>query len=339
MVLSQAEYFDADIITGRYCLNETFPGFKKRNVRVLLNRKLPWRIGSLLLRHKFMNLRLSRYDVYIYHGGHALCAARNHKNNVWYCNAPIRWIYELRKFEYARIPFYKKPFFNVFAELIKAQDNKNVACVNEIIVNSKNVQDRVNKYYGRAATVVYPQVNVDKFTFQSFGDYYLSAARLDKSKRVAMIVKAFQQMPDKKLIVASGGCMLDEVKSLASGYSNITVLGWVSEEQLEDLHGNCIANIYVPYEEDFGLVPVESMSAGKPCIVTDQGGMRETVVHGKTGYLIDATVENIIKFVKKLDKKQASRMKKSCILQAKKFSEDKHLAAVEKILKKVARKG
>jgi len=105
----------------------------------------------------------------------------------------------------------------------------------------------------------------------------LSTARLDPLKRVDRIVEAFKRMPDKKLVVVSGGSEEEKIRKAAAGADNIKVLGWVSESKLQELMGNCIATIYIPMDEDFGISPVESMAAGKPVIGVQEGGVLETI--------------------------------------------------------------
>lgn len=85
------------------------------------------------------------------------------------------------------------------------------------------------------------------------------------------------------------------------------------------IFARCLATIYIPIDEDFGLIPVESMAAGKPCIAANEGGLKETVVDGKTGFLIEPTVKNLISAVRDLTPEKAEKMKQDCVKRAKKF--------------------
>ena len=99
-------------------------------------------------------------------------------------------------------------------------------------------------------------------------------------------------------------------------------MGWVSESQLEHLIGTCIATIYIPVDEDFGMSPVESMAAGKPCIGVREGGLKETIIHGVTGYLCEnANEEELINAVTYMTPERARQMRESCISQSMNFSE------------------
>jgi len=169
--------------------------------------------------------------------------------------------------------------------------------------------------------VVYPPCETEHFIWQGQEDFYLSTARLDSLKRVDLIVKAFIKMPGKKLVVTSGGPELGKLKRLACDASNVSFTGWVGEGELQRLVGNSIATIYVPKEEDFGMSPVESMSAGKPVIGVAEGGLLETVVDKETGFLLrpDPREEDIIGAIRKMDGSMALEMRGACEERAQQF--------------------
>lgn len=337
-IITLAKYFNSDIYSGYYIKETTFNEFRDYNLVSFTRKRLRHGLNSLYIRFKFSNLKIAEdYDAYLFFGSHSLSVAKKYHPNIWYCNAPIRWLYDLYEDELKKRKFLKRHLFKIFAYFLRAEDQKCVRNVDKIIANSKNVQDRIKRFYGRESDVVYPPVDIKKFKFIEHGDFYLSTARLDPIKRVDLVVRAFQKMPNKKLIVAGGGPSYEEIKSLAKGYENIKVIGWVSsEKELSELYGRCIATIYVSYKEDFGLIPLESMSSGKPCIGSNDGGMKETIIHGKTGVLIEPTVENIIKAVEWLTPERAKEMRKACEERAKEFSEDKFIEGIKKAIEELS---
>jgi glycosyltransferase involved in cell wall biosynthesis len=145
---------------------------------------------------------------------------------------------------------------------------------------------RLKKYLDVESEVLYPPCDTEGFEWMGDGDYFLSTARLEPLKRVDLIVEAFKDMPNKKLIVASGGSQLESLEELADGAKNITFTGWVSDTELRRLVGNCTATIYIPKDEDFGISPVQSLAAGKPVIGVNEGGVVETVRETADGVLI-----------------------------------------------------
>ncbi len=153
-----------------------------------------------------------------------------------------------------------------------------------IVANSENVQRRIKRYLGHDSIVVYPPIDTESFVWGEPQGYYLSTARLTPLKRVATIVEAFVRMPDRQLVVASGGEDEAALRRVAPrGHSNIRFTGWTDEAQLRSLISGAIATIYIPVDEDFGMSPVESMAAGKPVIGVAEGGLLETIVPGRDG--------------------------------------------------------
>ena len=136
-------------------------------------------------------------------------------------------------------------------------------------------------------------------------------------------MRAFQKMPDKKLKVVSGGDDFENVKSLAKDFDNIEIFGWVNDSRLVEFIGNSIASIYIPINEDFGMTPLESMSAGKPCIGVNQGGLKETIINKKTGIFIPAeyAIQDITEAVRWMTPARALSMRRDCESQAEKFSQ------------------
>ena len=335
IVLAQAKYFNADIYTGKYNSKTTFEGFKSCKINQLLNVNLPRRVWSLILRLKFKKLKLRNYDFYIFHGGASLEAAKRHKPNLWYCHSPSRYLYDLYKDELKKFKGIKKILFLLISWYLRKRDQSNVRHINKILTNSKNVQNRVKKFYKRDSLVLYPFVDLKKFRWLRQDNFYLSPARLDPIKRVDLLVKAFQKMPRKRLIIVGTGPEYRKIKAMAKGYENIKLLGWVSEKKLRELYGSCIATFSVSYKEDFGLIPIESMACGKPCIATNSGGHLETIIHKKTGLLINPTkIENIINAVKWMTPERAKRMRKSCEERAKRFSKERFFKYLKREIKK-----
>ena len=231
------------------------------------------------------------------------------------------------------VGFFKRLLIKSLFPLIRRYDKDNVKNIQNIISISRNVQERVKNIYNRESDIIFPLVDVNRFKFISSGDFYFSSARLTPDKRVDVIVDAFKDMPDKKLIVASGGSDLDKIKKLADGYGNISVLGWVSDEKLAELYGTCVASIAASYFEDFGMIATESMAAGKPVIASGDKGFAESIVDGETGILIDPTKSEIVKAVNKLDKRKALSMRYSCEKRAKLFSKEVFVSKVGAVVR------
>jgi len=279
---------------------------------------------------------LPQYDVAIYSGVDAPLAVFNHLKgaNVFYCHTPPRFIYDKKEFYLSLYPFPLRWIMHLLIRYIQPRYESAVRKMDLIIANSQNVRTRIKKYLGLDSIVIYPPCNTEKFKFLGQKNYYLSTARVDPLKRVDIIVKSFLKMPDKNLIVISGGSDLPKIKKMAQRASNIRILGWVTEEKLRELMGHCIATIYIPRDEDFGISPVESMAAGKPVIGVKEGGLMETIVDGETGILIppDPDEEDIIRGVSTLTPKLALSMRRACEERAKLFDRKSFLDQIKEVL-------
>lgn len=119
-------------------------------------------------------------------------------------------------------------------------------------------------------------------------DYLFTVSRLDNAKRVSLLVSAMRQAKtDIPLLIAGTGPEADTLKKQAGNDSRIQFLGFVKDREVIDLYANALAVLYVPYDEDYGLVPIEAFRSGKPVItVTDSGGPLEFVRSHETGWVV-----------------------------------------------------
>lgn len=154
-----------------------------------------------------------------------------------------------------------------------------------MIAISQNVADRIKRYYGREAEVVYPPVEVPRACLrrQVSREYFLVVSRLVPYKKVDLAVRAFNELGLPLVVVGTGS---QENSLRRQSKSNIKFAGQVSDEELIKYYAGCRALIF-PQEEDFGIVAVEAQAVGKPVIAYRAGGALETVVEGKTGMFFD----------------------------------------------------
>jgi glycosyltransferase involved in cell wall biosynthesis len=131
--------------------------------------------------------------------------------------------------------------------------------VDHFIAISTLVQKRIAKYYRRESTLIYPPVDIERYSLcNEKEDYYFTVSRLVPYKRVKMIVEAFVKN-GKPLLVAGTGTQLEEIREIAT--DNIQVLGYVEDAKVIALMQKAKAFIFAAYE-DFGIVPVEAMACG-----------------------------------------------------------------------------
>ncbi len=168
------------------------------------------------------------------------------------------------------------------------------------VANSRNVSERVRRYYGRESEVLHCPVDVDRFTVGSGGgDYFFIASRLLPYKRIDRAIRA-ADLAGVNLTIAGTGPAERALRALARG-TTTTMLGYVDDARVDALMGSARAAI-LPGEEDFGLLPLEAAAAGRPTIALRAGGALETIVEGKTGaYFDDPTPESLAQALREFD--------------------------------------
>jgi glycosyltransferase involved in cell wall biosynthesis len=185
-----------------------------------------------------------------------------------------------------------------------------------LFVNSKEVQHRVKKYYGRSSTILYPPVRSITVRGKRTARYYVAHGRLVRQKRIDFIVRACRvaQLPLK---VIGEGYLKKDLQRKAG--PNIEFLGFVTDAQLASIYRNAKALMYAAEDEDFGIVPVEAQSAGVPVLAFRSGGVLETVREGITGYFFSRISQRaVMNTVLRLE--QFPLSSHACVVNARQFS-------------------
>ncbi len=298
-----------------------YPGFRYLAIQWWFRRRTKW---------------LQTYDAVVF-SANCIQAARNCRRDartIFYCHTPIRNAYDLYGFYLSRMPWWKASLYRIFCAFIRYNYERDLRNIDIIIANSKTIQERIKKYLGRDSVVVYPPIDTKKFRWIGQEDYYLSYARVDLVKRVTDIAEAFKQMPEKKLIIASTGTETERLKEIIKDAPNIIYVGRISDDELKVLVGNCIANIYIPKDEDFGMTVLEGMAAGKPCLGVAEGGLCETIDHEKDGYLLptNPSVDDITRGIQYLSPAKCREMKIACQQKADQFREEVFIERMKNII-------
>jgi glycosyltransferase involved in cell wall biosynthesis len=176
----------------------------------------------------------------------------------------------------------------MISNYMRQWDYVNSQRVDYFIANSKNVQRRIKRYYGRDSEVIYPPLNYEKFKVRPAEDFYMSVGQLNPYKKVDLAVRAFNES-GKQLVVIGDGPQVKQLKKITN--SNIILMGKQPDDVLIDYYSRCKAFIF-PGEEDFGITPLEAMACGKPVIAYSKGGALDTVVERKTGIFFHEPTES-----------------------------------------------
>ncbi|GGK34162.1 hypothetical protein GCM10010965_28860 [Caldalkalibacillus thermarum] len=198
--------------------------------------------------------------------------------HISYVHSPIRYAWDLQH-QYLREAGLDRGIKGLLAKYIlhkiRQWDYRTANGVDFFLANSQFIARRIWKVYRRGATVIYPPVDVSAFSFhEKKEDFYLTASRMVPYKKMDLIVEAFGEMPDKKLVVIGDGPDYEKIKSKAK--DNVQLLGYQPFEVL--LHYMQRARAFVfAAEEDFGITPVEAQACGTPVIAYGKGGVLETL--------------------------------------------------------------
>ncbi len=207
--------------------------------------------------------------------------------HVCYCHTPMRYAWDESLLEGEEIGRVTKLALPLMLRRLRRQDVEGASSPDVFVANSRNVADRIRRYYGRTAEVVNPPVDVTGLLAspRSPGEDYLVFGRVVPYKRVELAVTACARI-GRTLKVAGDGRAMSSVRAAAEGTTGIDLLGRVADAERDALMGSARALLF-PGEEDFGIVPVEAQAAGLPVIAYEVGGASETVVDGRTGVLFN----------------------------------------------------
>ncbi|HHT1570721.1 TPA: glycosyltransferase family 4 protein [Klebsiella aerogenes] len=249
--------------------------------------------------------------------------------HISYVHSPIRYAWDLQH-QYLRESGLSEGLKGFIAKYllhkIRIWDYRTANGVDHFIANSKFISRRIHKVYGRSSDVIYPPVDVNNFTLNENKDnYYFTASRLVPYKRIDLIVDAFNEMPEKKLVVVGDGSEMDKIKSKAKG--NIEILGYQPNNIMQKHMQNAKAFVFAA-EEDFGITPVEAQACGTPVIAFGKGGVLETIIpegnQNPTGVFFDKQESgSIIESVNKFESMQDLFEPTECRRNAEKFSEER----------------
>ncbi len=215
---------------------------------------------------------------------------------VAYCHTPPRWLYGYDTPTGADKKWWGQAFMWIVGPILRYFDYQSAQRVDVWVANSKEVAKRIEKFYRKKSTVIYPPISLglERPNQNRRNDYYLMISRIVGGKGIEVASQAFKKLGIELKIVG-------EVIDRELG-SRVGSLGRVNESELANLYANARGFVAMARDEDFGMTVVESMSYGAPVLAYNGGGYKETVIPGETGILINGVdLESIKNGVEKME--------------------------------------
>ncbi|OIO15151.1 glycosyl transferase [Candidatus Gottesmanbacteria bacterium CG_4_10_14_0_8_um_filter_37_24] len=257
---------------------------------------------------------------------------------ICYCHTPPRYLYG-----YPTARNWKK---NALGRIVGEYVNHDLRQVDFMaaqrpdffIANSLEIKRRIWKFYRKEATVIYPPVLINsKLETRNSKQntkgrkYYLTGGRLARAKHINIAIEACNRLNlPLKVFGKSFADYMDELRGIAG--PTIKFIGEVSEIELVNLYKGAEALLFPSEYEDFGIIPIEAMAQGIPVVAYRSGGVKETVIDGKTGVFFDElSADSLSKAISKLSKLKIKR--EECIKQARKFSKERFKKEIKEFIR------
>lgn len=275
-------------------------------------------------------LKLSNYDLVIT-SSHSFSSksVRVPKKcfHVSFIHTPPRYLYEernellwIKKFPWSILLF-------IPLQLIRWLDYIDAQKPHVLVAPSNTVQSRIKKYYDRDSIVVHPPCSFPKNYIKKEGEYFLTVSRLVKQKGTELAIKACIILREKLIVIGKG-----PEESFLRRISNkfIFFKGFASNTELALYYQRAKALIYCSHEEDFGMVPIEALAHGVPVLAFGSGGVSETVINGKNGFLFrEYSVDDLIEIIKSFSKTKINPA--VCQKSVRDFTKEKFIRVFSKI--------
>ena len=212
--------------------------------------------------------------------------AVRHPNKVAWVLHQFRQAYDYDRTELGQ--FDESPEDRATRRAIERLDAVALGEARKVFATSRNVADRLQRFNGIDAEVLpHPPQSLPYRTADSEG-FVLSVNRLDRAKRIDLLVGAAKRDPSLRVVIAGEGPDRERLEQLAGRLNGqVQFAGRVDDARLADLYARCLAVYYAPIDEDFGMVPYEAFLSAKPVVTTsDAGGPLEVVLDRETGLVV-----------------------------------------------------
>jgi glycosyltransferase involved in cell wall biosynthesis len=307
---SIAELFPSADLFTLVCDKEKIPSsLRQHRIRTSLLQKLPravqWYPYYLpLFPAATSQLDVSKYDLVVSSDAATVKGVRasRHAVHICYCHSPMRYVWQNYETYYRAAGPVDRRLLSFFRPALRKWDYKAAQRVTHFIANSQNVRNQILQCYDRESVVIYPPVDVDRFTIKPAAneeDFFLVVSQLVPYKKIDLVIDAFNRNGRSLVVVGDG----PERRKLANrARSNVHLLGSQPDSAVLPLMQQCRAFVFAG-EEDFGIVMAEAQACGKPVLAFQRGGAAEIVRHHASGVLFEEqSVDSLLEGLSQLDR-------------------------------------
>jgi len=225
-----------------------------------------------------------------------------HSNKVVWLVHQLRQAYELDRTDLGQLD--ESVFDHSIRQKIQAMDRVALGDARKLFATSRNVAERLRRSTGLEAQVLPHPPQDLAFRCDSYQPFVLSVGRLDRRKRIDLLLEAAMHEPGLELVIVGEGPDRERLEELSASphlNSRVRFAGNVSEAALAELYATCRVVYYAPIDEDFGMVPFEAFRSGKPVVTTtDSGGPLDVVGDYESGRVTDPDATAIAAALKEL---------------------------------------
>ena len=291
----------------------------------------------------FQSFDLTKYDMVIISqtGGYFPNAIKFGPQTkvITYCHTPPRFLYGYDTATRERYKWYWRPISEIANHILRMVDYKTAQRPTLFIANSKNVANRIRKFYRREAEVVYPPIEIKASHTMGIqlahnrlkDDYFLIISRIIGSKNIELAVEAANKYKFKMKIAGRPiGASGEEIIKKITG-PTVEYLGEVDEKAKVELLTSAKAFLALEKDADFGMTAVEPQVYGTPVIAFRNGGYLEAIQENKTGIFFDElTPEGLWKGIQKFNKMKWDNT--VIIKNAEKFSKENFIKNIKNLV-------
>ncbi len=273
----------------------------------------------------------SKYDLVISSSGSWMSKGIKTKKptiHISYIHHPPRYLYGYETAIEWQKYFFIKIYGYIVNHFLRIWDFTSTQRADFLVANSQETKKRIEKFYRRDSTVIYPPVSIPEKPVNPLtrepNNYFLTVSRLARAKHIDVLIKAANKSKFKLKIVGSGR---DEERLKQLAGPTVEFLGNLTDKELKKTCLNAKGFLFASRDEEFGIAVVEAMGYGLPVIAYRSGGLPEYVINGKNGYLFDKLEESSlnekVSELTSLTKEEYLEMRKEARKTAERFSEER----------------